>query len=119
MYTIDSKIRIAGFDNYADEIPLIRQAQTLYRSKFQIHIIIWIPQHNGQPSPHTLVKKHKGGARVKELIYEFESLDIFIDSQQDELAISIAMLTSLLCRELLTQQQYNECVSALEQLYTA
>ena len=55
---------------------------------------------------------------MKELEYFFEPLDIFIDSQQAELSISIAMLASLKSRELLTQQQYNDCVAKLEQLYT-
>ena len=67
MYFLNMKFRIIGFNNYADEIPLIQQAQALYQLKFQIHIIIWIP-NNGQNPTHTLVKKRKGGARVKELI---------------------------------------------------
>ena len=119
MYFLNMKFRIVGFNNCADEIPFIQQAQELYRLNFQIHIIIWIPQHNGQPSPHTLLKKRRGGAKLKKLEYTFEPLDIFLDSQEAEMTISIAMLTSLLKRELLTQQQYNDCVAKLEQLYTA
>ena len=56
---------------------------------------------------------------MKELEYEFEPPDIFLDSQEAELAISLAMLTSLLKRGLLTQQQYNDCVEKLRQLYIA
>lgn len=56
---------------------------------------------------------------MKKLEYTFEPQDTFLDSQQAELTISIAMLTSLLDRNLLTQQQYNECVAKLKRLYTA
>lgn len=114
MYFLNMKFRIVGFTNYADEIPFIQQAQTLYQLKFQIYIM-----YSEQPFHHTLEKKRRGGLRLKKLEYTFEQLDFFIDSQKAELTISIAMLTSLLNRELLTQQQYNECVSKLEQLYTA
>lgn len=84
--------------------------------KFQINIIT-LKYHNVQAPTHTLVKKRKGVTRVKERIYEFEPLDIFIDSQQAELTISIAMLKSLLNRKLLTEQQYNDCVTKIKQLY--
>ena len=118
IYSINNiKRRLVGFNNYADEIPFIQQAQTLYCLKLQIYII---SENSVQPSHHTLVKrKRKGGAKMRKLEYSFEQLDIFLDSQQAELTISIAMLTSLLKRELLTQQQYNDCVTKLEQLYTA
>ena len=56
---------------------------------------------------------------MKLLDYEFEPMDIFINSAQAELAISTAMLTSLLSRKLITLQQYNECVTKLKQLYSA
>ena len=95
------------------------QKYTEFYLKLQIDIITLI-YHNVQAPTHTLVKKkRKGGARVKKLIYDFEPLDIFIDSQEAELSISIAMLTSLLKRELLTGQQYNDCVEKLQKLYNA
>lgn len=54
---------------------------------------------------------------MKQLDYESEPIDLFINSQQAELAIAAAMLTSLLSRKMITQQQYNDCVAKLKQLY--
>ena len=96
----------------------VQECTDLFYLKLQINIINLI-SHNAQAPTHTLVKrKRKGGAKMRKLEYSFEQLDIFLDSQEAELTISIAMLTSLLKRELLTQQQYNECVAKLKQLYT-
>ena len=87
--------------------------------KFQINILTLI-YHTVQAPEHTHVKKCRGGLSLKkQLEYIFEPLDIFLDSQQAEFDISIAMLTSLLSRELLTQQQYNDCVEKLQNIYIA
>lgn len=110
--------RLDMFGIYVDINVFVQQDDSLYHLKFQDYIIYWI-EHSGQKSPHTLIKKRRGGLRLKKLDYTFEQLDIFLDSKQAELIISTAMLTSLLDRKLLTQQEYNDCVSKIKQLYTA
>lgn len=117
MFWKETNKRLDIFGIYVDINVFIQQDDNLCHLNFKDYIILI--GYTGQNSSHTLEKKRKRGARVGKLDYIFEPLDIFLDSQQAELAISIAMLTSLLKRELLTQQQYNDCVAKLEQLYTA